>query len=311
MKTKLKGEAMLLLTALIWGTAFAAQRFGMDYIGPFTFNGVRCMIGALVLLPVILLFQRAKKTQSGQALKETQSGASEKKTLLVGGLACGVVFFLSSSVQQTAMLYTTAGKAGFITALYIVIVPILGIFLKQRVRPLLWVCVALATAGLYLLSIKDDFTIGKGDLLVILCAFGFSVHILLIDHFSPKTDGVKLSAVQFLVCAVLSLPFMLAFETIRIQALLDCWFPLFYTGVMSCGVAYTLQIIAQKYTEPTVASLLLSLESVFAVLAGILILHEQISTRELAGCIIMFVAILLAQRKEKQKKGYAARLKPY
>lgn len=292
MKMKMRGEFMLMATALIWGISFVAQRSGMEYIGPFTFNGIRCFIGALVLLPVIIFFDRQKMMTAGKH-------RTENKDLVIGGILCGIIFFASSSVQQIGMVYTTAGKAGFITALYIVIVPILGIFLKQRVRPVLWFCVLLATTGLYLLCIKKGFSIGKGDLLVMLCAFGFSVHILMIDYFSPKVDGVKLSCFQFLVCGILSIPFMAVFETVNWAGIVSCWLPILYAGIMSCGVAYTLQVVAQKYTEPTVTSLILCMESVFAVIAGILILHEQISAREALGCVIMFAAILLAQIPDK------------
>lgn len=298
MKRNMRGEFMLMITALIWGVSFVAQRSGMEYIGPFTFNGIRCYLGALVLLPVLFAFEQQRKKQQGLE-HATQTTELEhriaRKDLLIGGISSGVVFFIASSVQQLGMVYTTAGKAGFITALYIVIVPILGIFLKKKVRPILWICVVFATVGLYLLSIKDGFTIGKGDLLVMICAFGFAVHILVIDHFSPKVDGVKLSFLQFLVCGILSTPFMVLYESIQWKAVLACWLPILYAGVMSCGIAYTLQVIAQKETEPTVTSLILSLESVFAVIAGILILSENISMREALGCIIMFVAILMAQ----------------
>lgn len=303
MKRKMRGEFMLIITALIWGVSFVAQRAGMEYIGPFTFNGIRCLIGALVLLPVIITFdhQRKRRQVTVGEIKTVIEEKAAKKNLIIGGLLCGIVFFISSSVQQIGMVYTTAGKAGFITALYIVIVPILGIFLKQKVRPILWLCVVLATTGLYLLCIQEGFSIGKGDLLVVLCAFGFSIHILVIDHFSPKVDGVKMSCFQFLICGVLSLPFMIIFETINWANIINCWLPILYAGVMSCGIAYTLQVVAQKYTEPTVTSLILCLESVFAVIAGIIILNEQISMRETLGCIIMFTAILLAQIPAKKK----------
>ncbi|QIB70536.1 DMT family transporter [Aminipila butyrica] len=298
MQKKKRSELMLILTALIWGTAFVAQRAGMEYIGPFTLNGLRCLLGALVLLPVILIMDRQQKREAIKtgALQPTEAERkSEKRTLITGGLACGLIFFVSSSLQQLGMVYTTAGKAGFITSLYIVIVPILGIFLKQKVRPVLWACVALAIGGLYLLCIQEGFSMGKGDFLVLICALGFSLHILAIDYYSPKTNGVKLSCVQFLVCGLISLPCMFLFETVYWSDVLRCWLPLIYAGVMSCGLAYTLQVVAQKYTEPTVTSLLLSLESVFAVIAGIILLQEQISMREGVGCIIMFVAIILAQ----------------
>lgn len=287
---KKSGEFMLLVTALIWGTSFVAQRSGMETIGPFTFNGIRCLLGALVLLPVII----------GMDYHGTKKRGSTR-SLVIGGLLCGLIFFLSSSVQQIGLVYTTAGKAGFITALYIVIVPITGIFLKKKVRPILWISVILATAGLYLLSIKEGFSIGKGDLLVVLSAFGFAAHILAIDHFAPKVDGIKLSCLQFLFCGLVSIPFMAVLETVSWSAVLSAWLPLLYTGILSCGVAYTLQVLAQKHTDPTVTSLILSLESLFAVVGGILILGEQISMRETLGCLVMFGGILLAQMPEKKE----------
>lgn len=300
----MRDEFMLMITAFIWGVSFVAQKSGMEYIGPFTFNGIRCLIGALVLLPVILKFdhQKRKRQSAEKDSKRTEfEKKAAKKNLIAGGLLCGIIFFISSSLQQIGMIYTTAGKAGFITALYIIIVPISGIFLRQKIRPVLWLCVVIATIGLYLLCIKEGFTISKGDLLIMLCAFGFSIHILAIDYFSPKADGVKLSCIQFLVCGMLSIPFMIGFETISWTNIIDCRLPILYSAVMSCGVAYTFQVIAQKYTEPTVTSLILCLESVFAVIGGIVILNEHISTRESFGCIIMFAAILLAQIPAKGK----------
>ena len=319
MTTKLRGNLMLFLTALIWGVSFVAQKAGMEYIGPFTFNGIRFLVGSLVLIPVILILGGMQKnkgasqnndgslfTADGSAAegKEPESAAVkyEKKNLILGGLYCGIVLFIASSLQQIGILYTTAGKAGFITALYIVLVPILGLIIGRKVRPILWVCVAIAAVGLYLLCVKEGFSIGKGDLLVIACALGYAIHILVIDHFSPKTDGVKMSCIQFFIAGVLSLPFMVIFETIDWSNIIACWMPILYSGVMSCGVAYTLQIIGQKYTEPTVASLILSLESVFAVIAGIILLSEQVSPRELLGCAVMFAAILLAQLPSKEER---------
>jgi drug/metabolite transporter (DMT)-like permease len=307
MSKKFRGNMMLFTTALIWGTSFVAQKAGMDYIGPFTFNGLRSLLGALVLIPVILIMDAQRKKNSTQDKLEKDSTEdklekdSSRKTLLIGGLSCGLMLFIGSSLQQHSLLFTTVGKVGFITALYIVIVPILGLFIGRKVRPVLWFCVALATVGLYLLCIKEDFSIGKGDLLVIACAFGFALHILVIDHFSPKTDGIKLSCIQFFVCGVFSIPFMFLFETADWSNILDCWLQIFYVGVMSCGVAYTLQILGQKYTEPTIASLILSLESVFAVIFGILLLNEQVSGREIIGCVIMFSAFLLAQLPSKKE----------
>ena len=300
MGKKLQGTMMLLLTALIWGSSFVAQRAGMEYIGPFTFNGIRSLIGGLVLIPVIFLFSKEKKEE----LTEDEKKAG-KKTLLLGGILCGIVLFAASSLQQIGMVYTTAGKAGFITALYIVLVPILGVFIRKKVKPIVWLCVILAVAGLYLLCMTDGLSLGRGDLLVLLCAFAFSIHILVIDYFAPRTDGVALSCIQFFVCGILSLFPMFLAETPVWFAILDCWIPILYAGVLSCGVAYTLQILAQKHTDPTVASLLLSLESVFAAIAGAIILHEQLAPRELAGCVLMFAAIIIAQLPSKTEREAA------
>lgn len=291
---------MLLLTALIWGSSFVAQRAGMEYIGPFTFNGIRSLIGGLVLIPVIFLFSKEKNAELTEAEKK-----AGKKTLLLGGILCGIVLFAASSLQQIGMVYTTAGKAGFITALYIVLVPILGVFIRKKVKPIVWLCVILAVAGLYLLCMTDGLSLGRGDLLVLLCAFAFSIHILVIDYFAPRTDGVALSCIQFFVCGILSLFPMFLAETPVWFAILDCWIPILYAGVLSCGVAYTLQILAQKHTDPTVASLLLSLESVFAAIAGAIILHEQLAPRELAGCVLMFAAIIIAQLPSKTEREAA------
>lgn len=300
MGKKLQGTMMLLLTALIWGSSFVAQRAGMEYIGPFTFNGIRSLIGGLVLIPVIFLFSKEKNAELTEAEKK-----AGKKTLLLGGILCGIVLFAASSLQQIGMVYTTAGKAGFITALYIVLVPILGVFIRKKVKPIVWLCVILAVAGLYLLCMTDGLSLGRGDLLVLLCAFAFSIHILVIDYFAPRTDGVALSCIQFFVCGILSLFPMFLAETPVWFAILDCWIPILYAGVLSCGVAYTLQILAQKHTDPTVASLLLSLESVFAAIAGAIILHEQLAPRELAGCVLMFAAIIIAQLPSKTAREAA------
>lgn len=295
MSKKLRGNMMLSLAALIWGVSFVAQKAGMEYIGPFTFNGIRFLLGSLVLVPVILVMDSLKKKKEAGIAPAQIEKKGGNKDLIIGGLSCGVILFIAGNLQQIGMMYTTAGKAGFITALYIVLVPILGLYAGKKVKPVLWICVAMAMAGLYLLCVKENLTIGRGDLLVIACAFGFSVHILVIDHFAPKVDGVKLSCLQFLTAGVLCLPFMLGFETISWASIVDCAQPILYSAVLSCGVAYTLQVVAQKDTEPTVASLILSAESVFAVIAGILILNEQITAREVLGCVIMFAAILLSQ----------------
>ena len=289
-----KNAAILMLTAFIWGTAFVAQSVGMDYLGPFTFNGVRSLIGAAALLPCIWLLQILNKKEG--TVKEEGS----RKDLIIGGIACGLLLFAASSLQQIGIQYTSAGKAGFITAFYIVIVPVLGIFLHKKIGWKVWIAVLLALAGLYFLCITEKFTIGKGDIFIFLCALVFSLHIMVIDHFSPKVDGVKMSCIQFLVCGIVSIPFMVLTETPRLDAMLAGWFPLVYAGVFSCGVAYTLQIVGQKNVNPAIASLILSLESCFSVLAGWMILGERLSVRESAGCILMFAAIILAQLPDKK-----------
>lgn len=304
MSKKARGNIMLLITAIIWGSAFVAQSVAMDYLGPFTFNSVRNFVGSLVLIPVILVFDSIrKKEQAAANVPEPtdEEKKAQRKVLIKGGVACGIFLFLASNTQQIGIQYTTVGKASFITALYIIIVPIFGLFLRKKVRPILWLCVALGAVGLYLLCINEGFSIAKGDLIVILCAVLFAGHIMVIDHFSPKADGVKLSCIQFFVVAVLSTVAMLITEEPKLSLILMAWKPILYAGVLSSGVAYTLQVVAQKDTDPTVASLLLSLESVFGVLAGMLVLHEMMSGREILGCIIMFAAIILAQLPEKKK----------
>lgn len=292
---KAKNSLLLLLTATIWGVAFVAQSVSTDYMGGFTFNAVRNLIGAAVLLPVIWFLNRGKAPEASSS----RGTPGSRRTLVTGGIACGVLLCLASNFQQFGIKYTTVGKAGFITACYIIIVPVIGLFLKKKCSPFIWAAVVLALAGLYLLCITDGFSIGKGDLLVLICAVLFSLHILVIDHFSPLTDGVKMSCIQFFVCGVLSGIPALLFENPQISHLLAAWVPILYAGVMSCGVAYTLQIIGQRDMNPTVASLILSLESCISVLAGWLILGQQLSTREIAGCIIMFCAIVLAQLPQK------------
>lgn len=288
---KVKNGLMLFLTAFIWGTAFVAQSVGMDYLGPFTFNGVRSLIGGIALLPCIWLLHKL----NGESKNE-----GSRRELLTGGTACGVLLFAASSFQQIGIQYTTAGKAGFITAFYIVIVPVLGVFLHKKIGWKIWLAVILALAGLYFLCITESFSIGKGDTMVFLCALVFAVHILVVDYYSPKVDGVKMSCIQFFVCGILSLPFMFTLETSELGSIVVAWMPLLYAGVLSCGVAYTLQILGQKNVNPAVASLILSLESCFSVLAGWIVLGERLSLRESAGCVLMFMAIILAQLPEKK-----------
>lgn len=278
-----------MLTTFIWGSAFVAQSAGSEHLEPFAFNGIRMLIGAAVLAPVIAV--RARRSAGRQT--------HDRKTLLRGGVLCGVLLFAASTVQQMGIEHTTAGKAGFITALYIVIVPLLGVFMKKKLPLRIWLGVVLALAGLYFLCITEDLSIGKGDLLVLCCAFFFSLHILVIDKYSPVTDGLKLSAIQFVTAGILSLPFMLIFESPSLADIRAAALPLLYTGVLSCGVAYTLQIIAQRDIAPEVASLLLSMESVFAVLTDWVVMSRGLSAREICGCVLMFCAVILAQLPSK------------
>lgn len=296
-----------MLAALIWGSAFVAQSVGMDYLGPFTFNCVRSFMGSIVLLPVIWFMDRQKKTEEAgitetEKTKAEGAGTEQRKILFAGGLCCGVILTLSTSLQQIGIQYTSAGKAGFITALYILIVPILGMVLGGKVGFKTWIGVALAVVGMYLLCIKEGFSISYGDFMVLLCALVFSFHILAVDYFSPKVDGIKLSCIQFFVCGCISVFPMVLVERPDSHQILQAWLPLAYAGVLSSGVAYTLQIITQKHLNPTVASLLMSLESVFAVLTGWLVLGERLSARELLGCALVFIAIILAQLPQKQKE---------
>ncbi len=302
MKHRSTNNFLLALTAFIWGSAFVAQSVGMDYLGPFTFNSIRSLMGGIVLIPVILFFKRMDgKTTGGQAGGSTAARSEEKRTLIIGGICCGLALAVGSSLQQIGLVYTTAGKAGFITALYIVIVPLMGIFLRKRIGIKVWIGVALAVVGMYFLCITEGFSIAKGDFFVFLCAIAFSVHILVIDYFAPKVDGVALSCIQFFVCGIVCAVPMLVSEHPQISQILAAWMPLVYAGVLSCGVAYTLQVVAQKNTDPAVASLILSLESVFSVLAGWVILGERLSARELFGCVLVFAAVILAQLPEKRK----------
>lgn len=294
---KVRNTLMLLLTALIWGSAFVAQSVGMDYVGPFTFNGVRSVIGGIFLIFCIWFMDKTGIRKNNKA-----ESKDDKKVLLTGGISCGVVLFIASNLQQIGIQYTTVGKAGFITALYIVIVPVLGLFLKKKCPVTVWISVIIAVIGFYRLSVTDGFSLTRGDLLVLLCAVVFSVHILVIDHFTEKTDGVKMSCIQFIVCGILSCICMFIFEKPQVSALVSAWMPLLYAGILSCGVAYTLQIVAQKGYNPTVASLLLSLESVFSVVAGFIVLGQKMTARELSGCILIFAAVILAQLPVGGKK---------
>ena len=304
-KTQVRNSFLLLLTAIIWGSAFVAQSVGMEHVEPFTFTFTRSIIGGVVLIPVIILL---RKTDSAAMRRDSQGkdvagikGITKYEWL--GGICCGIALCAASNFQQIGMLHTTVGKAGFITALYVVIVPILGLFLRKRVPALIWFCVVLSVAGLYLLCMpKGAFSLAQGDVLVLICALLFSFHILIIDYFSPKGDGVVISCIQFFVCGILSGIIMLFVENPTFANIMDAKWSILYAGALSSGVAYTLQVVAQKGVNPTVASLILCLESVVAVLAGWIILGDKLTSRELAGCILMFVAIVLAQLPTPKKE---------
>lgn len=296
---QLRNSFLLLLTATIWGTAFVAQSVGMDYVGPFTFNMLRCLIGGIVLIPYIFLSNKVSGSEKKRI--EERETKSEKKTLITGGICCGILLALAMNFQQVGIQYTTVGRAGFITACYIIIVPLIGMtFFGKKCRSTICAAVVLALIGLYLLCITEEFDIGQGDFLVLICSFLFSLHILVIDHFSPLVDGVKMSCVQFFVAGIVSgIPAFLT-ENVEWGNILAAWQPVLFAGVLSCGIAYTLQIVGQKNMNPTVASLILSLESCIAVLAGWIILGENLTLKEMLGCIFMFAAIVLAQLPERK-----------
>ncbi len=296
-RQSLRSSLLLFLAAVIWGVAFVAQSVGMEYMGPLTFNASRFFIGGAVLLPFV--FVQERKALRNIATKEEKRKYS--KVTVLGGLCCGIAICIASTFQQIGMLYTSVGKAGFITALYIVLVPIFGLFLKKKPSKMVWFCAVLAVVGLYLLCINETLTLNFGDVLIFCCALVFTVHIMVIDYFSPKANGVTLSCIQFLFSGIVSLILAFIFESPQISAVFSGIVPVLYAGVMSCGVAYTLQIIGQKHVEPAIASLILSLESVVSVLAGWIILHEVLSTKEMFGCLLMFVAVVMVQLPNKNK----------
>lgn len=290
-------KILLLLAALIWGVAFVAQSVGMDYMGPFTFNGARFLMGSAVLVPVILFRRKKADPAGGGQARTDRSEAKENagKAALMGGVCCGLALCPAALFQQFGILYTTVGKAGFITTLYIILVPLAGIFMKKTPSSRIWTGAALAAFGFYLLCIKEGFSLSRGDALVFIGSVLFTVHILVIDHFSPKADGVELSCIQFLTAGVISSVLAFVFEKPELSALAEGIIPLAYAGILSSGVAYTLQVIGQRDTDPAVASLLLSMESVFSVLAGWMLLGQALSARELMGCALVFGAVILVQ----------------
>lgn len=318
-KQQIRNSFLLLLAACVWGVAFVAQSVAMDYVGPFTFSCARFLLGGAVLLPVIgifSLFRKNKPAESvAQSTSESTSGDTSpgsgmklsfwkrNKSLIIGGVCCGIALCIANNFQQVGIVTTSAGKAGFITAFYIVFVPILSLFFGKKSRLVIWISVALALGGLYLLCVTESFSINRGDLYIMVCALVFSAHILIVDHFSPLVDGVKLSCIQFFVAGILSAIPMLLFEEPSLAQLQAASVSILYAGIMSCGVAYTLQVVGQKNMNPTIASLILSLESVVSVLAGWVILNQALSTREIIGCVLMFGAIILAQLPEKKRSA--------
>lgn len=293
----LKGSIILLITALIWGTSFVAQSEGMKHIQPFTYNAIRTLIGGIVLVPVILIFKTIAKRSSDYQKVDV-------KITLIGGVFCGIALFVASSFQQVGIVYTTAGKSGFITALYVIIVPLIELLLGRKQGRKIWLCVIMAIAGFYLLCINGDFSINFGDALTLACAVFFAVHIIVIDRFLERgADGMVMACVQFFAAGLIMTVCMLLFETPRLDKIYIAGFSILYAGVMSSSVAYTMQIIGQRYTAPTIATLIMSLESVFAVLSGWLILGEQLSLKELSGCCLVFAAVIISQVSLPERKN--------
>jgi drug/metabolite transporter (DMT)-like permease len=284
-----KSDVLLLTTAVIWGFAFVAQRVGMDYVGPFTFNGIRFAIGSLSLLPLVLL------SREHPAATKNILPPPGLKTILLGGGALGLALFSGASLQQIGLVYTTAGKAGFITGLYVIIVPILGLFWRQQPRIGTWIGAVLAAIGLYLLSITEEFTIELGDLLVLIGAFFWAAHVLIIGWLSPRINPIKLAFSQYVACSILSLIAASNLEVITFNSIIAAAIPILYGGLLSVGIAYTLQVVAQRDAHPAHAAILLSLEAVFAAIGGWLILGETISARGLVGCGLMLAGMLLSQ----------------
>lgn len=287
----IKGRVALLIATIIWGSAFIFQKMGMDHVGPFTFGLFRFCLGALALLPVIWIADAVQRRKA-----QTASGTGFRdRTLLTGGLLCGVANFVAGSLQQVGLVYTTAGKAGFITSMDIVIVPLLLIAMKRKVSRKIWISVAMACVGLYLLCITESFSLQLGDGLVLGCAVAYSFQILLIDHYSARTDPIRLSFITFMSAGLMSGIVAVIWERIEWQAIVDCAVPILYVAILEVCIAFTLQIVGQKYTPPALAAIIMSMESVFAALCGGIFLHEVMTGREILGCVIMFAAFLLSQ----------------
>jgi drug/metabolite transporter (DMT)-like permease len=292
-RSPLRSDLILLLAAIIWGFAFVAQRIGMDYVGPFTYNGVRFALGTIILLP--FLFINASKNEP--LIKV--SHPSDRRKIMIGSLMTGLFLFGGVALQQLGLQQTTAGKAGFITGLYVVLVPIVGLLFGQRSHFTMWIGAALSVAGLYLLSMTSSFIIAPGDKLVLYCAVIFTFHVLFIAWLSPLMNSFLLAVIQFTICALLNLIIAFAIEPVALTSIMQAWLPIAYGGILSVGVAYTLQVIAQKTAHPAYASIILSLEAVFAVLGGWLILHEQLNHRMIMGCLLMLAGMVVVQVRRK------------
>ncbi len=300
-KTQFKGIAMLLLTAFIWGSSFVAQSLGMESVEAFTFNGIRTLLGAAALLPFIIIKDAINIKKNGNAEKKKLK--SEAKTIIIGGTLMGIALCVASNLQQYAFSYPehSPGKIAFITAFYMFFVPLLGLFMKKRVSLITWICVLLGTVGLYFLCVSGvGFSaITKSDLFSLACSVAYAVHILVIERFASKADPVKLSFMQFTVSGVITCIIMFIVEAPTVSAINESILPLLYSGIMSCGLAYTFQIVGQKYTESTVASIIMCLESVFGVLCSAVMLQKMLTANEIIGCVIMFTAIIISQFSDK------------
>lgn len=304
MQTKtLKSDLLLLLAAFFWGTTFVAQRLGMEHLGPMTYNALRFAVGALTLVPVILAFRTSRNGGASDNVAQPPSAVSRGDDprgrrcsfLLCGGLLAGLALFGGASMQQIGLVYTTAGKASFITSLYVVLVPIAGLFLGHKCGWAVWVGAGLAVAGLYLLSITESFAIARGDLFILIGAFFWTIHVLLIGYLARRANPIYIACLQFIVCSILSLLAAVPFETITLPALRAATLPILYAGIFSAGVAFTLQVVCQRTSPPAHAAIVMSLETVFAALSGYLILHERLTPRDLAGCALMFAGLIVVQ----------------
>lgn len=308
---RVRHSVFLLLASFFWGTAFVAQSIATNYLDPYTYNVCRFLVGFAVLLPVGILAGRKDPHSVNYVHHTPESAAKSRKDLLIAGLSCGTCIFLAGSLQQVGLMYTTAGKSGFLTAMYIVLVPVLGIFLHRKCPVTVWIAAGVAVVGLYFLCMTGNASMNRGDVITLVCAIVFAIHILVIDRFSPMVNGVQLSAVQFLVGGLFSIIPMLFLESPSWTSVLTAWGPILYAGIFSSGIAYTLQIIGQREMNPTVASLLMSQESTVSVISGWLILGDALNGREIFGCVLMFCAIVLAQLPGRTAKQGSAKGEPF